>query len=162
MDCSLPGSSVHGIILQARILEWVANSFSRGCSQPRNWTQISCIAGRFFTDCATREALDYTLEVIKRFKRLDLIEYLKNYGQRFITLYRRQWWKQSPFPQKKEMQESKVVVWGGLTSSCEKKRCERQGRKEKINPTECRVSENNKEKWKGLLKWTMQRNRGKQ
>ena len=38
MDCSLPGSSVHGI-LQARILEWVAISFSRGSSQPRNWTQ---------------------------------------------------------------------------------------------------------------------------
>ena len=42
------------------------------------------------SDCATREALDYTLEVINRFKRLDLIEYLKHYGQRFITLYERQ------------------------------------------------------------------------
>ena len=48
MDCSLPGSSVHGI-LQARILEWVAISFSRGSSQPRDWTQVSCIAGRFLT-----------------------------------------------------------------------------------------------------------------
>ena len=46
---SLPGFSVHGI-LQARILEWVAISFSRGSSQPRNQTQVSCIAGRFFTD----------------------------------------------------------------------------------------------------------------
>ena len=43
VDCSLPGS-VHGI-LQARILEWVAISFSRGYSWPRDWTQISCIAG---------------------------------------------------------------------------------------------------------------------
>ena len=45
----------HGI-LQARILEWVAFPFSRGSSQPRNRTQISCIAGRFFTSWATREA----------------------------------------------------------------------------------------------------------
>ena len=48
MDCSLPGSSVHGI-LQARILEWVAILFFRGSSQPRDRTQVSCIAGRFFT-----------------------------------------------------------------------------------------------------------------
>ena len=49
MDCSLPSSSVHGI-LQARILEWVATSFSRGFSQPRNWTlYLASPAGRFFT-----------------------------------------------------------------------------------------------------------------
>jgi len=48
MDCSPPGSSsVHGI-LQARILEWVATPF-RGSSQPRDQTQVSCIAGGFFT-----------------------------------------------------------------------------------------------------------------
>ena len=47
MDCSPPGSSVHGI-LQARILEWVAISFSRGSSQPRDWTQVSRIASRCF------------------------------------------------------------------------------------------------------------------
>jgi len=51
--------------------------------------QISCFAGRLFTDCSMREALDYTLVVINRYKGLDLIQYLKNYGQRFITLYRR-------------------------------------------------------------------------
>ena len=44
MDCSLPGSSVHGI-LQARILEWVAISFSRGSSRPRDQTWVSWIAG---------------------------------------------------------------------------------------------------------------------
>ena len=48
LNCSLPGSSVHGI-LQARILEWVAIPFSRGSSQPRNQTEVSWIAGRFFT-----------------------------------------------------------------------------------------------------------------
>ena len=55
MDCNQPGSSVHGIS-QARVLEWVAIPFARGSSQPRNWTQVSCIAGRFFTIWATREA----------------------------------------------------------------------------------------------------------
>ena len=44
----ISGSSVHGI-LQERILEWVAIPFSRGSSQPRDQTQVSCIAGRFFT-----------------------------------------------------------------------------------------------------------------
>ena len=43
-------------ILQARILEWVAFPFSRGSSQPRDQTQVSHIAGRFFTSWATREA----------------------------------------------------------------------------------------------------------
>ena len=55
MDCSLPGSFVHGI-LQARILEWVAISFSRGSSRPRYQTRVSCIAGRFFTIWAARKA----------------------------------------------------------------------------------------------------------
>ena len=58
MDCSPPGSSVHGI-LQARILEWTAIPFSRGIFPkiPRDQTQVSCIAGRFFTIWATREVI---------------------------------------------------------------------------------------------------------
>ena len=48
MDCSPPGSSVHGI-LQAKILEWVAMSLSRGSSWPKDQTCISCIVGGFFT-----------------------------------------------------------------------------------------------------------------
>ena len=48
MDCRTPSSSVHGI-LQARILEWVAIPFSRGSFQPRDQTQVSYVAGRFFT-----------------------------------------------------------------------------------------------------------------
>ena len=48
VDCSLPDFSVHGI-LQARILKWIAIPFSRGTSQPRDRTLVSCIAGRFFT-----------------------------------------------------------------------------------------------------------------
>ena len=63
VGCSPPGFSVHGIT-QTRILEWVAISFSRGFSGPREWTQrprdwiqVSCIADRFFTVWATKETL---------------------------------------------------------------------------------------------------------
>jgi len=55
MDCCPPGSSVHGI-LPERILEWVAILFYRESSWPRDGTWVSCIAGRFFTVWATREA----------------------------------------------------------------------------------------------------------
>ena len=54
MDCSLPGSSMHEIF-HARVLEWVAISFSRGSSWLRDWTQVSRIVGRCFTIWATRE-----------------------------------------------------------------------------------------------------------
>ena len=53
-DCSLPSSSSYGIF-QARVLEWVAISFSRGSSRPRDRTQVSRIVGRCFTLWATRE-----------------------------------------------------------------------------------------------------------
>ena len=55
MNCSPPGSSIHGIV-HARILQWVAISFSRGSSPPRDRTQVSRIAGRRFNLWATREA----------------------------------------------------------------------------------------------------------
>ena len=58
VDCSPPSSSIHGI-LQARTLEWVAISFSRGSSWPRDWTQVSRIASRCFNFWATREAQEY-------------------------------------------------------------------------------------------------------
>ena len=57
MDHNLPGSTAHGT-LQARILQWVAMPLSRGSSQPRDWTCISCLlqrAGRFVTTSATWE-----------------------------------------------------------------------------------------------------------
>ena len=56
MGCSPPGSSVHGIF-QARMLEWVAISFSRGSSRLRDWIPISCLACGFFTIWDIREAL---------------------------------------------------------------------------------------------------------
>ena len=69
--CSPSNSSVHGIF-QARILEWVAISFSGGSSwprDPRDWTQVSHIAGRFFTICATREALTWGKSALKSFSQ---------------------------------------------------------------------------------------------
>ena len=56
--CDPMDYSVHGN-LQARILEWVIFPFSRGSSQPRDWTQVSHIAGGFFTSWATKETWDY-------------------------------------------------------------------------------------------------------
>ena len=64
LDCSLSGSSVCGI-LQARILEWVAISFSRGSSRPRNRTLVSCIAGRWFTNWVMREARNVCITICK-------------------------------------------------------------------------------------------------
>ena len=64
MDCNLPASSVHGI-LQARMLEWVAISFSRGSFQPRDQTQVPRITGRFYAIWATREATVYYRERIR-------------------------------------------------------------------------------------------------
>ena len=57
--CNPKDYIVHGI-LQARILEWVAFPFFRGSSQPRDLTQVSHIAGRFFTSWVTREAQEYS------------------------------------------------------------------------------------------------------
>ena len=72
MDYSPPGSSVPGIF-QARILEWVAIPFSRGSSCPRDQTQVSCIAGGFFTVRATRGALfSPLLLLLSRFSHVRL------------------------------------------------------------------------------------------
>ena len=82
VDCRPPGSSVHGI-LQARILEWVAISFSRGSSQPSDWTQVSCTAGRFFTIWATKEDLTHPNLMLGRTFLL-LIETGQIHGQLII------------------------------------------------------------------------------
>ena len=74
VDCSPPGSSTHGI-LQARILEWVAISSSRGSSQPRDRTQVSRIAGRHFNLWTTREA-QYGCDVKYAFNGTQDIPYI--------------------------------------------------------------------------------------
>ena len=66
-----------------------------------------------------------------------------NYGMRFVTLYRR---GDQEHSHRKEMQKSKMAVWGGLTNSCEKKRSEKQRRKGKIEASECRVPKNCKKR----------------
>ena len=71
---------------------------------------------------------NYTVEVTNRFKGLDLIECVMNCGWRFVTLYRRQWSRQRNV-------KGKMVVWGGLTNSWEKKRSKRQWRKGKTYPS---------------------------
>ena len=78
MDCSPPGSSVHGI-LQARILEWVAVSSSRGSSQPRAWSSISCVS------CIRRQIL-FTTEPPEKPILYRTVKYTKhNHSQRTHT-----------------------------------------------------------------------------
>ena len=75
--CSPPGSSVHGL-LQAKTMEWVTISFSRGSCWPRDWTRVSCIAGKFFTNWATREDLYHLhLSLDKTFRLLLCLAYWK-------------------------------------------------------------------------------------
>ena len=86
---------------------------------------------------------DYTVEVRNRFKGLDLIEFLMSYGRRFVTLYTRQGSGSSPRKRNAKKQN------GSLRrpyNSCETKRSEKQRRKGKIHPFECRVPKNSKER----------------
>ena len=103
---------------------------------------------------------DYTVEVRNRFKRLDLIDsawWTMDGGSWHCTGDRDQ-----DHPHGKEMQKSKMAVWGGLTNSCTRKRSKKQRRKGKIYPFECRVPKKSKERQERLPQWLMQRNRGKQ
>ena len=81
MDCSLSGSSIHGFP-QARVLEWIAISFSRGSSQPRNRTWVSCIAGRHFyhlTQCSnycTIALISHTSKVMLKILQARLQQYM--------------------------------------------------------------------------------------
>ena len=72
MNCSLPGSSAHGIS-QARIVEWVAILSSRGSCRPRDWTYVSCICRWiFFYQCATWEVIHISLYVLKNLNNYSL------------------------------------------------------------------------------------------
>ena len=85
MDCSPPGSSVHGI-LQARIQ--VVIPFSRGSSQPREQTQVSCIAGRFFTIWSPGKPLILSIYVFLRFSFLVYLFWLYGYlCNSWLSLY---------------------------------------------------------------------------
>ena len=97
MDCSLPGSSVHGILL-ARILEWVGISFYRESSPPREWTWVSCIAGRFFTVWATREAIRRISEVIQSCPTLATRWTVAHQAPPSMKFSRQEYWSVLPFP----------------------------------------------------------------
>ena len=87
---------------------------------------------------------NYTVEMRNRFKGLDLTDRVPyelctevhDIGQKIGI---------KTIPKKKKCKKSKMAVWGGLTDSCEKKRSEKQRRKGKIYPFECRVPKNSKE-----------------
>ena len=78
-DCSPPGCSVHGIS-QARILEWVAISSSRGSSRPRDQAHISCLAVRFFTTEPRGKRVDLTLNIFTSDIQKDARKFLEVTG----------------------------------------------------------------------------------
>ena len=102
--------------------KWVVAKFKKSLLQnsDSNWRKSGKKTTRSFRYDLNQISYDYTVGVTNRLKILDLIECLKNYGLRFVTLYRKQWSR--PFPGKKKCKKAKMVVWGGLTNSWEKKR----------------------------------------
>ena len=98
MDCSPPSSNVHEIF-QARILEWVAISFPRGSSQPRGWTLVSCIAGRFFTNWDIGEVSKY----------LTFIQFLHNC--RIQILFVSRLWARRHWNTSRDIKQSAKMSW---------------------------------------------------
>ena len=98
---------------------------------------------RPFTYDLNQIPYNYTVEVRNRFKGLDLIECLKNYGQRFVILYRRRWSR--PSPRKRNAKRQNGCLRRPY-KQLEKNRKERQRRKGKIYSFECRVPKNSKER----------------
>ena len=96
-DCSPPNSSVYGIF-QARVLEWVAISYSRGSSRPRDWTRISCVscAGRWILHhCATWEALNLRDVMLKPTTKVQILYNSFIWGTWNSEIHRSQkveWW----------------------------------------------------------------------
>ena len=107
--CSPPGSSVHGIF-QARILEWIAISFSRGSSRPRDRTQVSCIAGRFLTNWAMREA---HRRAYVWFKKQNKNKQVLNHVQLFATL----WTVACQSPLSMGFFQGRILEWVAISSS---------------------------------------------
>ena len=88
---------------------------------------------------------DYTVEVRNRFTGLNLIDRAPDeLWTEVCDIIQED--RDQDHPHGKEMQKGKMVVWGGLTNSCEKKRSEKQRKKGKIFPFECRVPKNSKER----------------
>ena len=94
--CDPTDCIVHGI-LQARKLEWVAFPFSRGSSQPRDWTQVSLTVGRFFTGWATREVHEVKVNV-KSLSRVQFFATPSYQAPPFMEFSRQEYWIGLPFP----------------------------------------------------------------
>ena len=110
MDYKLPGSSIHGI-LQAKILVWVAICFSRGSSWLRDWTQVSCVAGRFFTIQTTREALLLLLLLLSRFSHVQLCATpwtAAHQASPSLGFSRQKHWSGLPFPSPGDLPDSGI------------------------------------------------------
>ena len=102
LGCNPPGSSVHGIF-QARILEWAAISSSRGSSQPRDRTQVSYIAGRFFYHLSHESSgfNKHQFSSVQSLSRVRLFEKLWTVARQAplsMGFSRQQYWSGLPFP----------------------------------------------------------------
>ena len=89
LDCSLPGSSVHGIS-QTRIVEWIVISFSRGSFWPRDWTSVSCIGRRILNQWATWEAQIHSYIIPCQFTNIisgSFLSYVKRSKQKYKPTY---------------------------------------------------------------------------
>ena len=103
MSCCPPGSSVCGIF-QARILEWVAVSSSRGSFRPRDWTHVACVAGSFFTCWAI---LENSLVI-----QLLGLQASTAWGQvQSLVGDRRSWKPHSMAKKKKNNKKKKACLW---------------------------------------------------
>ena len=107
MDCNLPGSSVHGVF-QARILEWVAISFSRGSSPPRDWNRVSRIVGRRLIVWATREVHIYIY-------KLFTLQYCRDQHNIVDQLYSNKNWKKRE--RERENKKRQVMSWQPVMSA---------------------------------------------
>ena len=103
MDCSPPGSSVHGIS-QARILEWVAIFYSRESSWPRDWTCISCIGRQILYHCATWGSLQLSsVQSLSHVRLLVTLWTLDRQAPLSVELSRQEYWSGLPFPSPRDL-----------------------------------------------------------
>jgi len=110
MDCSLFGSSVHGL-LQARMLEWIAVPFSRGSSWLRDWTWVSCIAGRFFTIWASRFLWISTVKKPRKLKQVIeiLVMNVADNSHRGKSEWPRSRWRDTETTWKQDLRKRKMI-----------------------------------------------------
>ena len=87
---------------------------------------------------------DYTVKVRNKFKGLDLIECLMNYGRRFVTLYRRQ--GERPSPRKRNAEKAKRLSEEALQIAVKRREVKSKGEKGRYTPFECRVPKNSQER----------------